>query len=74
MTEKNKEMEVQKQEEIQADGTERLHERATFIPRSDIYETEETFVVTMDMPGVLEKDIDVTLEKNILTIQALSCH
>ena len=33
MTEKNKTMEVQKQEEIQTDGTERMRDRATFIPR-----------------------------------------
>ena len=72
MTEKNKTMEVQKQEEIQTDGTERMRDRATFIPRSDIFETEEAVVVTLDMPGVSEKEIDITLEKSILTINALS--
>lgn len=72
MNEKNKTMEVQKQEEIQTDGTERMRDRATFIPRSDIFETEEAVVVTLDMPGVSEKEIDITLEKSILTINALS--
>ena len=72
MTEKNKTMEVQKHEEIQTDGTERMRDRATFIPRSDIFETEEAVVVTLDMPGVSEKEIDITLEKSILTINALS--
>ena len=72
MTEKNKTMEVQKQEEIQTDGTERMRDRATFIPRSDIFETEEAVVVTLDMPGVSEKEFDITLEKSILTINALS--
>lgn len=72
MTAKNKTMEVQKQEEIQTDGTERMRDRATFIPRSDIFETDEAVVVTLDMPGVSEKEIDITLEKSILTINALS--
>jgi len=74
MAEKNKSMEVQKQEEIQVDGTERMRARATFIPRSDIYETEESFFVTVDIPGVNEKNIDITLEKNTLTISAMSSH
>jgi HSP20 family molecular chaperone IbpA len=74
MAEKNKAMEVQKQEELQIEGTERMRARATFIPRSDIYETEEHVVVTVDVPGVNENDIDITMEKNILTINAMSSH
>ena len=74
MAEKNKAMQVQKQEEIQTDGTERMRARATFIPRSDIFENQESVFVTLDVPGVKEEDIDITLEKNILTITAMSCH
>lgn len=74
MTEETKEMQVQEQEMIEGNGTERMRARATFIPRADIYETEDDVVVTLDMPGVGEDTIDVTLEKNILTINANSTH
>ncbi len=40
-----------------------------FIPRCDIYETDKAIVVLADMPGVDENQIDVTIEKNILTIK-----
>jgi HSP20 family molecular chaperone IbpA len=74
MTEKTSELEVQEQEMIKADGTERTRARATFVPRSDIYETEENVIVTLDMPGTREDTIDITLEKNVLTINGLSTH
>jgi len=41
-----------------------------FVPRADIYETAETIVLLADMPGVDEKSVDITLEKNVLTIDA----
>ena len=44
-------------------------DRATFSPRADVFETEDSRVVVADMPGVSESDVDVTLEKNVLTIQ-----
>jgi len=40
----------------------------TFVPRVDIYETENSIVLLADMPGVNEDSVDITLEKNILTI------
>ncbi len=68
MTNDKKELEVQKQEMIPSDETERTRECRCFVPRSDIYETEDNVVVVVDMPGVDEDNIDITLEKNILTI------
>ncbi len=41
----------------------------TFVPKSDIYETDEAVFVWADMPGVDEKTLDITLEKNSLTIE-----
>lgn len=74
MTDDTKAMEVQEQEMVETDGTERMRSRVTFIPRSDIYETEENVVITVDMPGTREDNIDITLEKNILTINGISTH
>ncbi len=68
MANENKALEVQKQEMIPAEGAERTRECRCFVPRSDIYETENAVVVTMDLPGVEQNSIDITIEKNILTV------
>jgi HSP20 family protein len=67
MSEKN--IEVQKKQEIATmEGTERTREGQCYVPRSDVYENGDEIVIVADMPGVEEKDIDISLEKNILTI------
>jgi HSP20 family protein len=40
-----------------------------WIPRVDIYEEAERFVVLADVPGVEPKDIDITAENGVLTIR-----
>lgn len=46
------------------------HTRAVtvYMPHVDIIERKDDIVLTADMPGVDEKSIDITLEKNELTI------
>lgn len=39
-----------------------------YVPFADIYETDETLCVVMEMPGVEKKDIDVALENDVLRI------
>jgi len=51
-----------------AEPVERTRERPVYSPRTDIYETEDRVVLVADMPGVDEQSIDVTLERNVLTI------
>jgi HSP20 family molecular chaperone IbpA len=72
MAEETNTMEVQEQEIVPDEGAERIRERRTYIPRTDIYETEEDIVLVLDMPGVNEESIDITLEKNVLTITGKS--
>jgi len=48
--------------------TERTKNRKVFVPKVDIYETKDSMVLIADMPGVDAASVDVTLEKNILTI------
>ncbi|MGD9683602.1 MAG: Hsp20/alpha crystallin family protein [Candidatus Obscuribacterales bacterium] len=43
-----------------------------FTPPVDIYQSENSFVVIAEMPGVDESSVDITLEKGILTIQGES--
>jgi HSP20 family molecular chaperone IbpA len=70
MTEESKALEVQKQEVTTLEDTERTRECQCFLPRADIFETEEDIFVIVDVPGVDESSIDITLEKNVLTISA----
>ena len=44
-------------------------ELASWAPAVDIYETENEVVVKADLPEIQEKDIDVRVEKNTLTIR-----
>ena len=41
----------------------------SWIPRVDIREETERFVVTADLPGVESKDIEITADKGVLTIR-----
>ncbi len=62
-------LEIQKQDVETATTVERTHPRRRFIPRVDIFENDDAVFLTIDMPGVGENSVDLTLEKNILTIQ-----
>lgn len=70
MTKNNHSMLAQQQQDVPADQTERTHSRRAFIPKSDIYETENEIIVLADVPGAGNKNVDVTLEKDVLTINA----
>jgi HSP20 family protein len=70
MTKQNPPMEIQNQESVAAEDRERTHARRCFVPRSDIYETEDEIMVLADVPGASDKSIDITLEKNELSINA----
>jgi HSP20 family protein len=48
--------------------TERTRNHRVYVPKVDIIETGEAMVMYADMPGVDEKSIEVTLEKNVLKI------
>jgi HSP20 family protein len=54
--------------EVAETGAERTRDRLAFVPRADVYETDEAIVVVADVPGVDENSVDITLEDNVLTI------
>ncbi len=60
--------EMQKREATSPVETERTKSVKVFIPRVDICETKDAIVLLADMPGVDEKSVDITLEKNVLTL------
>lgn len=45
--------------------------RKIYAPAVDIFETANNILVIADMPGVDEKSVDITLEKNLLTIHGM---
>ena len=55
---------------VQNENTDAARARRVFMPRADIYETPDSVVVIADMPGVDEKSVDLSIEKNVLTITA----
>lgn len=42
---------------------------STWMPSIDIKDEEERYVLTADVPGVNAKEIDITMENGVLTIQ-----
>lgn len=40
-----------------------------FVPPVDVYEDENSIQVRLEVPGIDEKDIDIRLENNLLTIR-----
>jgi HSP20 family molecular chaperone IbpA len=66
MTEHTKD--IQKKEATPAREGERTRARRVYTPDVDIIERKDDIVVMADMPGVDENTVDITLEKNTLTI------
>ena len=68
----NETMDLQSQEvekqEIDESGAERIRARPVFVPRVDIYETNDSIEIVADMPGVDENSVDIMLEQDVLTI------
>lgn len=69
MTDQEKELQVKKEEAQEPEQGERTRTAPVYIPRADIFETEGQVIVIADMPGVSETSVDITLEKNTLTIR-----
>jgi HSP20 family protein len=55
-------------ESYSPEGPEEALTTTTFAPPVDIYEDEHTITLQMEVPGIDEKDIDVRVEDNTLTV------
>lgn len=40
-----------------------------YVPNTDIYESEETLTVVMEIPGVEKKDVEVNVENDVLRVE-----
>jgi HSP20 family molecular chaperone IbpA len=61
--------EVARQDGREMTGTGNDRMAMSFTPAVDIFETNGTTVIMADMPGVAPEDVDVTLERHVLTLQ-----
>ena len=54
-------------------NSETAHRNGTAIasPRADVYEADDAYVVSLDMPGVLRDAIHVTVENSTLAVHAV---
>jgi HSP20 family protein len=55
-------------ESYSPEGPEEALTTTSFAPPVDIYEDEHSIAVKMEVPGIDEKDIDVRIESNTLTV------
>src|ERR1700676_4681446 len=55
-------------ESYNTDGAEDALTTTSFAPPVDIYEDEHTITLKLEVPGIDEKDIDVRIESNTLTV------
>jgi HSP20 family protein len=51
------------------DGREEALTTSTFAPPVDVYEDEHNITLKIEVPGIDEKDVDVRIENNTLTVQ-----
>ena len=62
-----------KQERNGMANAEYTRDGATFVPRFDIWETEDELILYGDMPGVKSENLDIQFENNQLVIHGRAC-
>jgi HSP20 family protein len=65
---KSQELSVQQKKEL-APKEEKTVPTRYYVPNADIYETDETLTLVMEVPGVEKKDVSVQLENDVLRIE-----
>ena len=62
--------EVQETRNVQREGKPDRPPRPVFRPNVDLVDTADAVILWADLPGVDENSVDITLEKNVLTLKA----
>jgi len=63
------EIQTEKQEVQTTEGVERTRSVRCYVPKVDIFPLDDGIVILAEMPGVDENNVDITLEKDVLTIK-----
>jgi HSP20 family protein len=56
-------------EQLPSMGSEESLTAGSFVPPVDVYEDEHSIQLKMEVPGIDEKDIDIRLDNNLLTVR-----
>ena len=62
------ELQVQEKREVDKKQESTIPAR-TFLPTTDIFETDQALTILMEMPGVEKSKVDVNVEDGVLTVQ-----
>jgi HSP20 family protein len=65
---KKQELQTQKKRELETKEETTIPARV-FLPPADIYETEDSLTVILEMPGVEKGNVDVRVEDDVLNVQ-----
>lgn len=65
---KEQELQVQQKREVQQKQESTIPSRQ-FMPVTDIFETDQSLTLILEMPGVKKENVDVEVENDILTIK-----
>src|SRR5207249_1813775 len=57
-------------ESFSPEGSDEALTTSNFAPPVDVYEDEHNITLKIEVPGIDEKDINVTIENNTLTVRA----
>src|SRR5579871_6120792 len=63
--------EIVTKEKQQVEGTEKTRPGRYFVPDVDIAESDDMLRLWADMPGVTDKDVEIVLKDNLLTITGM---
>ena len=61
-------LEVREKKEV-ASREEKTVPARYYVPDTDIYETDDALTVVMEMPGVEKKDVEVTVEDDVVRVE-----
>ncbi len=64
----SQEVSVQEKKEL-SPGEERTEAATFFVPYTDVHETPDNVIMTLEMPGCVRDGIEITVEKNLLKIE-----
>jgi HSP20 family protein len=68
MMAKSRALEVQEKKELVSKEEKTVPARS-YVPNTDIFETEDALTLVMEMPGVERKDVEVRLENDVLRVE-----
>lgn len=56
-------------DDLFVEGREGTHSTGRWSPAVDIYETESAIILLAEVPGIEEKDLDIEISNNLLTLK-----